>query len=160
MAPNPSSAYLTRRPLVLGLAKVLFLSLGQLPLAQAAPIQLYSIFTTEEDDRKPADDPSLWLYLGVAAALVLLGGAFAGLTIALMGQVSRHRFILRNQHTYSSHRMRYIFKSFESLEREPRNAMQARCFACSREANTGSWLLFSLATSSLMKRYLSCSIAL
>lgn len=30
----------------------------------------------------------LWLYLSFAAALVLLGGAFAGLTIALMGQVS------------------------------------------------------------------------
>lgn len=31
---------------------------------------------------------TLWIYLAVAVALVLLGGAFAGLTIALMGQVS------------------------------------------------------------------------
>lgn len=34
------------------------------------------------------DKPTLWIYLAVAIALVLLGGAFAGLTIALMGQVS------------------------------------------------------------------------
>lgn len=31
--------------------------------------------------------PTLWIYLAVAIGLVLLGGAFAGLTIALMGQV-------------------------------------------------------------------------
>ncbi|KAF2092547.1 DUF21-domain-containing protein, partial [Rhizodiscina lignyota] len=37
-------------------------------------------------DPKPADSPSLWAYLGTAVALVLLGGVFAGLTIALMGQ--------------------------------------------------------------------------
>jgi hypothetical protein len=141
MAPNSPTSYLTRRPLVLGLAKVLFLSLGQLPLAKAAPIQLYSIFTTKEDDGKSAEDPSLWLYLGVAAALVLLGGAFAGLTIALMGQVSRQRFLQQNQHAHCFHRMRYTFKSFESLGKEPRNAMQIRCFACYREGNIGSWLL-------------------
>ncbi|KAK2794041.1 hypothetical protein FQN51_000950 [Onygenales sp. PD_10] len=40
----------------------------------------------KREDGKPPDDPSLWLYLSVAAALVLSGGAFAGLTIALMGQ--------------------------------------------------------------------------
>lgn len=34
-----------------------------------------------------ADDPAMWLYLSVAVILVLLGGVFAGLTIALMGQV-------------------------------------------------------------------------
>ena len=33
------------------------------------------------DDPDP-EDASIWLYLGVAAVLVLLGGAFAGLTIA------------------------------------------------------------------------------
>lgn len=35
----------------------------------------------------PSDDPTLLIYLLVAVGLVLLGGAFAGLTIALMGQV-------------------------------------------------------------------------
>lgn len=36
----------------------------------------------EEAKPKPASDPSLYAYLGTAIALVLLGGAFAGLTIA------------------------------------------------------------------------------
>ncbi|KAJ9660478.1 cell agglutination protein Mam3 [Coniosporium apollinis] len=40
----------------------------------------------EKDEGKPADDPTLWAYLGTAVALVILGGIFAGLTIALMGQ--------------------------------------------------------------------------
>lgn len=33
-------------------------------------------------------NPSYWGYLGVAAILVVGGGIFAGLTLALMGQVS------------------------------------------------------------------------
>lgn len=49
-----------------------------LGVTKAFPI--VSIF--DDDKGKPADDPQLWAYLGVAAALVLLGGAFAGLTIA------------------------------------------------------------------------------
>ena len=87
MAPTSSNIYLTQRPLVLGLAKLLVLSLGQIPLIQAAPVQISSLFATKEEGAKSPKDASLWLYLGVAAALVLLGGAFAGLTIALMGQV-------------------------------------------------------------------------
>lgn len=75
--------------MLLGLAKLFFLSLSGLTSVQAAPLGITSLFSTlEEDEGKAAGDPSLWLYLGVAAALVLLGGAFAGLTIALMGQVS------------------------------------------------------------------------
>jgi metal transporter CNNM len=91
-----SNAYLSRRPLVLGLAKVLFLSLAQLPLVQAAPTYLFH--AKDEEEGKDPDDPGLWLYLGVAAALVLLGGAFAGLTIALMGQVGCFQVLLV-QHT-------------------------------------------------------------
>lgn len=61
------------------------------PLASAAPtisssLWQRSISTFEEDAPKDADDPNLWVYLGVGVILVLLGGAFAGLTIALMGQ--------------------------------------------------------------------------
>ena len=81
------NAYLINRPVLLGVAKLLVLSIGQLPFAQAAPLGLSSLISTYEEDGKPPTDPSLWLYLGVAAALVILGGAFAGLTIALMGQV-------------------------------------------------------------------------
>lgn len=77
----------TLRPAVLGFAKLVFL-----PLASAAPLltqrsSLLHTFEGGEDDLpKSADSPDLWAYLGVAVALVLLGGAFAGLTIALMGQ--------------------------------------------------------------------------
>jgi metal transporter CNNM len=36
----------------------------------------------DEDLPKSPDNPQLWLYLGIAIALVLAGGVFAGLTIA------------------------------------------------------------------------------
>jgi hypothetical protein len=52
-----------------------FLVLG---LARAAPLQLLA----EGDDEEMVDGPGKWAYLGTAIALVLLGGAFAGLTIA------------------------------------------------------------------------------
>lgn len=72
--------------MILAIAKLLCLAL--VPIAQALPLHFYPIFDTrKEPEGKTPNDPSLWLYLGVAAALVLLGGAFAGLTIALMGQV-------------------------------------------------------------------------
>lgn len=81
--------YVSRRPLVLGLAKIFVLALAQIPLTQAAPLWITEIlYAKDEDVPKSAKDASLWLYLGVAAALVILGGAFAGLTIALMGQVT------------------------------------------------------------------------
>ena len=99
MNARPTNSYLARRPVVLGLAKILFLSLGQLPLAHAAPLFVQEWFSAaNEPEPKGPDDPSLWIYLSVAAVLVLLGGAFAGLTIALMGQVSEstpaERYIL------------------------------------------------------------------
>ena len=80
--------YLARRPVVLGLAKVLFLALCQVTTVRALPAHFsqYLYHVTDEPDPKDPQDPSLWMYLAVAAALVLLGGAFAGLTIALMGQ--------------------------------------------------------------------------
>ena len=83
-----SSQYLSRRPLVLGLSKVFFLALCQIPVIQAVPVHLshYVHAFAGEPDPKPVNDPSLWVNLAVAGVLVLLGGAFAGLTIALMGQ--------------------------------------------------------------------------
>jgi metal transporter CNNM len=71
---------------MLGLAKIIFLAISQLPLATAAPALSPLFISAETDSPKEPSDPSLWLYLGVSAALVLSGGAFAGLTIALMGQ--------------------------------------------------------------------------
>lgn len=88
MAGVGQKRYLAKRPLVLGFSKVIALALGQLPLVQAAPFHPSTIlFANGKVTTKDGEDPSLWLYLTVAAVLVLLGGAFAGLTIALMGQV-------------------------------------------------------------------------
>ncbi|KAK4892457.1 cell agglutination protein Mam3 [Elasticomyces elasticus] len=72
----------TMRPAVLGLAKLLLL-----PVVSAAPIGLWqqSARIMEETPKSP-QDPQLYLFLGIAVALVLGGGVFAGLTIALMGQ--------------------------------------------------------------------------
>jgi len=59
-----------------------FLCLGSLPLLNAHPVHEAPLHTYEDVDPKPPSDPNLWAYLGTAVALVLLGGAFAGLTIA------------------------------------------------------------------------------
>ncbi|EAW11321.1 putative DUF21 and CBS domain protein (Mam3) [Aspergillus clavatus NRRL 1] len=90
MAIPSANRYVASRPVALGLAKLLLLACTQIPLISAAPAVLSPyqdhVSASSEFDPKPPSDPSLWLYLGVAAALVLSGGAFAGLTIALMGQ--------------------------------------------------------------------------
>lgn len=92
-----TNTYLTRRPAVLGLAKVLCLALAQIPAVQAIPVHLSGLLRIyEEDEAKKPEDPSLWIYLAVAAALVLLGGAFAGLTIALMGQDEIYLQVIRD----------------------------------------------------------------
>lgn len=88
MAGAGTNQYLARRPLVIGISKVIAFTIGQSSLVQAAPFHASTfLFYAEKDNQKDAEGPSLWLYLTVAAILVLLGGAFAGLTIALMGQV-------------------------------------------------------------------------
>lgn len=68
------------------LAQVLIHAFIALPLLRAAPLRNGPINTMEEAPMSPSQ-PTLWIYLAVAIGLVLLGGAFAGLTIALMGQV-------------------------------------------------------------------------
>ena len=62
------------------LAKLL-LVLAVVPSLRASPIS-NSVFATEHS----AQQPSRWLYLTTAVILVLLGGAFAGLTIALVAR--------------------------------------------------------------------------
>ncbi|KAJ5522805.1 hypothetical protein N7513_013378 [Penicillium frequentans] len=81
---NRPTSLFAARSLVLGLAKCLFLTFFHLPLTTAAPV--FSTSLSHDEPPKEPNDPSLWLYLGFSAALVLSGGAFAGLTIALMGQ--------------------------------------------------------------------------
>jgi hypothetical protein len=93
MNPLPSRS-LAARPLALGLAKLLIIAISQVPFATAAPV--FSPFFSEAETPKEPSDPGLWLYLGISLALVLSGGAFAGLTIALMGQVSFGSFSKEN----------------------------------------------------------------
>lgn len=77
------------RPMVMSAVKLLLLSIAGLPMMRAAPTR-YVPSTTMADEEPPMSPagPTLWIYMAVAVALVLLGGAFAGLTIALMGQVN------------------------------------------------------------------------
>lgn len=75
------------RPAILSIAKLLLFSLANLPFIRAAPLRYLPARLLEQNAGMPASSATLWVYLGVAVALVLLGGAFAGLTIALMGQV-------------------------------------------------------------------------
>ncbi|KAL3437283.1 hypothetical protein BDV09DRAFT_15389 [Aspergillus tetrazonus] len=85
----PAHRSLALRPIVLGLGKLLALSFSHISLVSAAPTSQFLAprqGAHAETHALPANDATLWLYLGVAAALVLTGGAFAGLTIALMGQ--------------------------------------------------------------------------
>jgi metal transporter CNNM len=72
------------RPAVQGLSKLLFLALAQVTHVAAVPLKDYLGHSKHAHvlEHPEAEDPSLWLYLAIAAVLVLLGGAFAGLTIA------------------------------------------------------------------------------
>ncbi|EKG12808.1 Cystathionine beta-synthase core [Macrophomina phaseolina MS6] len=84
LATGPfASNGLTRvRPVVLLTAGLLLSAVGH-----AAPLKHLPVSVLEDEDLpKDPGDASLWIYLSVAVALVLLGGIFAGLTIALMGQ--------------------------------------------------------------------------
>ena len=69
--------------------RLLIISIATLPLMRAAPANHAPFIHLTEDEEPPLSPqaPTLWVYMAVAVALVLIGGAFAGLTIALMGQV-------------------------------------------------------------------------
>lgn len=71
--------------------------------------------------------PTLWIYLAIAIALVLLGGAFAGLTIALMGQVYTLCIRSELERANDRARMRFIFKSSKSPESEKKRVMLREC---------------------------------
>lgn len=73
-------------PTVLTSFNLVFFAIACAPFAYGVPFNQSPFATLKEGEGTPAEDPSLWAYLGTAVALVLLGGAFAGLTIALMGQ--------------------------------------------------------------------------
>ncbi|KAI0129410.1 hypothetical protein BJ170DRAFT_616149 [Xylariales sp. AK1849] len=73
----------TIRPVFLGLARAAGLGFTAVT---AAPTRLHPWHL--HDDEPEAEGSALWVLFIVAMVLVLLGGAFAGLTIALMGQDS------------------------------------------------------------------------
>lgn len=70
---------LTRRPGIISLIQLALAALLHFGATQAMPVQ---VFEHEGKGGMSPDDPELWIFLAIAVALVLLGGAFAGLTIA------------------------------------------------------------------------------
>ncbi|EUC48581.1 hypothetical protein COCMIDRAFT_2645 [Bipolaris oryzae ATCC 44560] len=81
--PNGSSLP-TLRLAFIGLCHAFAPMVAALPMPFGGPLSALS--EADGDLPKDTDDPQLWLFLGIAVALVLAGGVFAGLTIALMGQ--------------------------------------------------------------------------
>ena len=134
-----SSGQSVPRPLLLSGARLLVLGIASLPLLRATPIRHtpFTILADDDEPPVPPDSPTLWIYLAVATCLVLLGGAFAGLTIALMGQVISMRF--RRDSQLTRKRMKYICKSSRPLAKAPRKTMQRRSSDCSSAANIGCW---------------------
>ncbi|KAI0477190.1 hypothetical protein GGR56DRAFT_636209 [Xylariaceae sp. FL0804] len=76
MSRGNGGGYLQLRMAVMGLAKAMCLG-----LAAAVPVNIRAESGGEEEE-----GGALWVLYIVSMCLVLLGGAFAGLTIALMGQ--------------------------------------------------------------------------
>ena len=76
-----SSSHATRSPMAVSLTRMTVVGLMNLPLLRALALPL-GLSASSIEEEPELDDASLWLYLGVAFALVVLGGIFAGLTIA------------------------------------------------------------------------------
>lgn len=74
---SSSNGVLRARPFALGISKILSMSLWS--VVSAAPI---SFFGHHHDDEDEEQGSSLWVLYAASLVLVLLGGAFAGLTIA------------------------------------------------------------------------------
>ncbi|KAI1301038.1 hypothetical protein F5Y03DRAFT_362767 [Xylaria venustula] len=88
------------RTAVLGLARAL--SAGFAGRVAAAPAHLV---TRDHHDNAPeAEGSALWVLYVVSMVLVLLGGAFAGLTIALMGQDEIYLRVISLDHEESQHK--------------------------------------------------------
>jgi metal transporter CNNM len=108
-------AFASLRTAVLGLVRVL-----PLPLASAAPLGLWPekhVGTAGHSHDAPEgfDDPNLWIYLSIAVFLVLLGGAFAGLTIAYMGQDETYLHVIA--HSGEGSERKHALKVQELLKR-------------------------------------------
>ncbi|KAI1434231.1 hypothetical protein GGR50DRAFT_687743 [Xylaria sp. CBS 124048] len=79
--------FLHARTVVLGLARALSVGLAGVANAAPTPRTLHLLESREHRNNVAvAEGGALWVLYAISMALVLLGGAFAGLTIALMGQ--------------------------------------------------------------------------
>ncbi|KAI0855096.1 hypothetical protein F4860DRAFT_497438 [Xylaria cubensis] len=90
------------RTAVIGLARALFAG-----LAAAAPATRPRdlLYTRDHHDNAPeAEGSALWVLYVVSMVLVLLGGAFAGLTIALMGQDDIYLRVISLDHEEPQHK--------------------------------------------------------
>ncbi|ERS96531.1 CBS domain containing protein [Sporothrix schenckii 1099-18] len=98
----------TARTLVRGLSRIIFTSLPA-GTVSAAPLSASDAVSKRsaafwpsqhlDEDDPDASGASLWVLYVASAVLVLLGGAFAGLTIALMGQDSIYLQVLSRDDT-------------------------------------------------------------
>jgi len=70
---------------IFSLVQLLFAGLCHVTKTVAWPLPHFHSeldFFKEKNGSRSPDDPSLWIFLVTAVILVLVGGAFAGLTIA------------------------------------------------------------------------------
>ncbi|KAJ4393260.1 cell agglutination protein Mam3 [Gnomoniopsis smithogilvyi] len=94
------------RPAILALSKTLF-AVG----ASAAPV---SIMEKLHDGNEEEPGTELWILYVASMFLVLLGGAFAGLTIALMGQDSIYlQVIAKDPHDSQQRNAKRVFQLLE-----------------------------------------------
>jgi metal transporter CNNM len=77
------------RPAVIGMGRVFGASL--------TAVSAFPIDTQGHHGEEEGEGTSLWVLAVASMVLVLLGGAFAGLTIALMGQDSIYLQVLSGQ---------------------------------------------------------------
>ncbi|KAI0969535.1 hypothetical protein F4678DRAFT_439101 [Xylaria arbuscula] len=88
------------RTAVLGLARAL--SAGLAGRVAAAPAGI--VVRDHHENAPEAEGSALWVLYVVSMVLVLLGGAFAGLTIALMGQDEIYLRVISLDHEESQHK--------------------------------------------------------
>ncbi|KAK0709795.1 hypothetical protein B0T26DRAFT_754948 [Lasiosphaeria miniovina] len=103
------SGLFAARSAVVGLARVLFMGVST---AYAAPLTTFEHYHDDEPEEVGA---SLWVLYVASLVLVLLGGAFAGLTIALMGQDGIYLQVMARDPTEPQHRN--AGRVFELLQR-------------------------------------------
>ncbi|KOS22757.1 Protein MAM3 [Escovopsis weberi] len=103
MQRRPASTGLAGfRPAFLALGRVLGVGLGSV---SASPLALRATDTPRDHhDDYAADHAPLWVLAIGSIVLVLLGGAFAGLTIALMGQDSIYLQVISGDQTEPQHK--------------------------------------------------------